>query len=865
MRLVCTYIFLTTLFLGQSAGGPLIDPTLVSLIKTNSVSNCEVLVKFRGPLTKNLWKNKLIKKPARALNYIKEKFADDFLLRNFNLRKIFWLNHTILMELNLDQLRKLQTRSDVDYIALNREITIPASKTHKQTYSKTIKDSESISHALKTLQIPQVWNHMNVKGKSLRIGFLGRSFSPHPDLKNETILFRDFTEGTESSQITQDDTQFLGLMGAGSLSGRALGVAPDARFIVAGVFNRQNTTTLGTILQALQWMINPDLNPNTEDGAQIISNSWGDTVHHMGAEKPIWDATVALKKMGIINIFPAGDYGPQAGSILSPGAYPHVIAVGAIDRQLNRLEYSSRGPIKWEDVSYSKPDFFAPGDQIESLLPSSIYGKMSGTSAATALAAGSLALIKQSNPKLPWHDVLKISKQTTLLSRENIKKLHDNPGVLQVYDAALLAKFGAKISVHVEGPHNGEIHITLLDGHHKFKTTSMGFAEFFLIEGNHKIAISAKGFAPKVQEINVKPTRNQTLRIKLEKSEIKNLVLTVHDPQGQRLPATIEFLNNLGQTFVGITEPMQESLPEGIYPVKIKSRGFKSITTSIIHRRPIHNKRLQLNVMPSIALIDDDGKRHSDLHIARSLHKTGIKYDLIHPPKDLEEIEAYQLLIWHLGATVHRTISESEQLLLTKYVRRGGSLLISGQDSAYSLQSTQFLNKTLGVEFEKDHSGSLDVKYKEFDLQLYGKGSAQNQFFVDALKPNSSESQCYVRYNNGMCAGVLRYHPKGKSIVLGFGLEGLPDIKREFLLNKIIKDLKPAIEHLLDKIERAYLNNRVSYFQMMKSLETFEPEFAQKASQHIELRRRKSAWRPLLYDILHDRRRHIFDQLYNID
>ena len=154
------------------------------------------------------------------------------------------------------------------------------------------------------------------------------------------------------------------------------------------------------------------------------------------------------------------------------------------------------------------------------------YAK-SAASAATALAAGSLALIKQSNPKLPWHDVLKISKQTILLSRENIKKLHDNLGVLQVYDAALLAKFGAKISVHVEEPHDGNIYITLLNDHHKFKTTSMGFAEFFLNEGNHKIAISAKGFAPKVQEIKVKPTRNQTLRIKLEKSEIKNAAVRV--------------------------------------------------------------------------------------------------------------------------------------------------------------------------------------------------------------------------------------------------------------------------------------------------------------------------------------------------
>ena len=122
-----------------------------------------------------------------------------------------------------------------------------------------------------------------------------------------------------------------------------------------------------------------------------------------------------------------------------------------------------------------------------------------------------------------------------------------------------------------------------------------------------------------------------------------------------------------------------------------------------------------------------------------------------------------------------------------------------------------------------------------------------------------------MNYGNGLCAGVLRYHPKGKSITLGFDLMGLPNAQRKLLLNSALKDLSPAVEHLLDKIENAYLSNRASYFQIMKSLETYRPNFAQKASKYIEIRRRKSAWRPLLHDILHDHRRHIFDQLYDID
>ena len=87
-----------------------------------------------------------------------------------------------------------------------------------------------------------------------------------------------------------------------------------------------NKTKLSVILEALQWIINPDSNPNTDDGAEIITHSWGYTKSPIGTEKPLWDATIALKKMNVLNVFPAGDNGPKIDSLQSPGAYPHVIA-----------------------------------------------------------------------------------------------------------------------------------------------------------------------------------------------------------------------------------------------------------------------------------------------------------------------------------------------------------------------------------------------------------------------------------------------------------------------------------------------------------------------------------------------------------
>ena len=469
-----------------------------------------------------------------------------------------------------------------------------------------------------------------------------------------------------------------------------------------------------------------------------------------------------------------------------------------------------------------------------------------------------LTLIKQSNPKLSWQEILKITQQS------GFSKYNKNI-IPQVHSASILARNGAKVSVQIEGPSDETSKVILLDENRTFTASTMGYVEFYLREGSYRVAYTAKGYAPKIGQINVIAQQNQRLTVKLEKSELLELNINAYDSQNIRIPAIIEFPNGAGQKFIGLTHSLNESLPEGIYPVKILSRGYQGITTSIIHTKSIQSHRFKFDVVPMVAIINQDIKKDIQSPTARSLQQLGIPYDFFRNPKFLEDIEAYQTLIWESGNTLNESVNLKQQLLLTKYLRQGGSVLITGQDLAYWLQKTPFLNKILGVSFEQDHSSNLELESKKLKLQLSDKANAGDQLYVDTLKPLKNDAKCYLNYRNGLCAAVLRYHPKGKSVILGFDLKGLSDAQRKLLLQSSLSDLSPALEHLLDKIENAYLNNRVSYFQMMRSLETFQPKFAQRASQHIERRRNKSAWRPLLHDILHDRRRHIFDQLYSLD
>jgi len=174
---------------------------------------------------------------------------------------------------------------------------------------------------------------------------------------------------------------------------RALGVAPKATGIgvktLRGAIGTGSTSdVIMGIAYAYMW------------GADVINLSLGGTPTEDPTEDPMYDAFERIKD-DVVICAAIGNEGPAPGTVSSPGSLPNAIGVGAIDREGNIAEFSSRGPTPDGRI---KPDVVAPGVNIWSGITIETYldfisdhigdgfAALSGTSMATPHVTGLMAL-----------------------------------------------------------------------------------------------------------------------------------------------------------------------------------------------------------------------------------------------------------------------------------------------------------------------------------------------------------------------------------------------------------------------------------------------------------------------------------------
>ncbi|MFJ7999134.1 S8 family serine peptidase [Streptomyces sp. NPDC096310] len=219
----------------------------------------------------------------------------------------------------------------------------------------------------------------------------------HPDLAGVEVEEKNFSGSADAVDRAGHGTHVAStIAGSGARAGGTYkGVAPKARILDAKVFDDDGYGSDSAILGAMQWA--------ADQGAKVANMSLGG---YDGPETdPLEEAVDSLSESsGILFVVSAGNAGPGAGTIGSPGSAAAALTVGAVDRDDAIAGFSSVGPSA--DGSL-KPDITAPGVDIvaakaaEGTLGSPAgdgYVAMSGTSMAAPHVAGAAAILAQRHP-----------------------------------------------------------------------------------------------------------------------------------------------------------------------------------------------------------------------------------------------------------------------------------------------------------------------------------------------------------------------------------------------------------------------------------------------------------------------------------
>jgi len=200
-------------------------------------------------------------------------------------------------------------------------------------------------------------------------------------------------------------TAVAGILVGGSAGGTAVGVAPDARWIAAKIFNDAGVADDLRVHQAFQWLLDPDGDPATDDAPDLVNNSWG-LEDLPGACVSVFQPDVeALKAAGIAVVFSAGNTGGLPGTSVSPANYTGSFAAGAVDQAGVVPSFSARGPSACDGAMF--PEVVAPGLNIRTAdltlggtFPAASV-TVSGTSFSAPHVAGAMALLLSALPGEP--------------------------------------------------------------------------------------------------------------------------------------------------------------------------------------------------------------------------------------------------------------------------------------------------------------------------------------------------------------------------------------------------------------------------------------------------------------------------------
>src|SRR5438477_63105 len=259
-------------------------------------------------------------------------------------------------------------------------------------------------------------------GRGVTVAVLDSGVAADPDLtqpSNRILASVNFADTRTTSDPGGHGTHVAGIVaGNGTRSGgQFVGIAPQANIVDVRVLGRTGSGRISSVVAGIQWVIGHRAAYNI----RVINMSFGAPVTVSYRTDPLSAAVEIAWREGLVVVAAAGNGGPTRNSVLSPGIDPYAVTVGATDDQGTTSPRDDALAVfsSWGNAdSNAKPDLVAPGRHIvslrvpgsalDSMLPTSVvaarngatYFRLSGTSMATPVVSGAVALLLQRQPSL---------------------------------------------------------------------------------------------------------------------------------------------------------------------------------------------------------------------------------------------------------------------------------------------------------------------------------------------------------------------------------------------------------------------------------------------------------------------------------
>ncbi|SFQ85846.1 Subtilase family protein [Priestia endophytica DSM 13796] len=306
--------------------------------------------------------------------FLEYEVREDYFIKE---RKLFVYISIILMAISIICISLFFYLNKSSSVKDRSEENIPNNSSYKEEPNQefnTLTEKQVVPWGLhKILLDKSTYTETSLSKRPVNIAIIDSGVDKnHPDLRG--IVKKEYN-AINPNKKTKDDfghgTSVAGIIAAQNNKFGVVGVAPDSNIYSVKVLDSKGKGSIDNLVKAIKWCIDNDVN--------VINISFGFKTDNPKLRTIIHEA---YEKNIVIVAAAGNNYGWEVDY---PARYKETLSVTAVDKNLVRSRFSSKGKI----------DYSAPGRNILTTSKYGAYSTVDGTSFAAPYITGAISLIIQ--------------------------------------------------------------------------------------------------------------------------------------------------------------------------------------------------------------------------------------------------------------------------------------------------------------------------------------------------------------------------------------------------------------------------------------------------------------------------------------